>query len=386
VGLMDKIRGEFIDIVEWTDDTRDTIVWRFPRYENEIKMNAKLVVRESQVAVFVNEGTIADVFKPGTYTLQTQNLPVLSTLKGWKYGFDSPFKAEVYFVSTRQFTDLKWGTQNPAMMRDAEFGMVRVRAFGTYSIKAADPAVLLRELVGTDPEFTTDEVDEFVRQSVVSRVVTALATSGVAALDLAAHQNEISTKLAVIISEDLNLIGLQMPRFIIENVSLPPEVEATMDKRTSMGVLGDLDQFAKYQAATAITDAAQNPGGIAGAGVGIGVGAALGAQLAQSLQPGAAPPSGSAEPSDLAGPSDRAKAPTSAPTGPPPLPGSAQWYLGVEGKQVGPLAPSEIQALVTAGTATADTLAWRVGMATWTRLADVPELQVLGSTPPPLPS
>ncbi|MEP7194459.1 MAG: SPFH domain-containing protein [Actinomycetota bacterium] len=380
MGLMDKIRGEFIDIVEWTDDTRDTIVWRFPRHENEIKMNAKLVVRESQVAVFVNEGTIADVFEPGTYTLETQNLPVLSTLKGWKYGFESPFKAEVYFVSTRQFTDLKWGTQNPAMMRDAEFGMVRVRAFGTYSIKAADPAVLLRELVGTDPEFTTDEVDEFVRQSVVSRVVTALATSGVAALDLAAHQNEISTRLAGIISEDLNLIGLQMPRFIIENVSLPPEVEATLDKRTSMGVLGDLDKFAKYQAATAITDAAQNQGGIAGAGVGIGVGAALGAQLAQSLQPGAAPPATSAEPSD------RAEATASAPTGPPPLPGSTKWYLGVEGKQVGPLAPSEVRALLTSGTATADTLAWRVGMAAWTRLADVPELQDLDSMPPPLPS
>jgi membrane protease subunit (stomatin/prohibitin family) len=383
---MDKIRGEFIDIVEWTDDTRDTIVWRFPRYENEIKMNAKLVVRESQVAVFVNEGTIADVFKPGTYTLQTQNLPVLSTLKGWKYGFDSPFKAEVYFVSTRQFTDLKWGTQNPAMMRDSEFGMVRVRAFGTYSIKAADPAVLLRELVGTDPEFTTDEVDEFVRQSVVSRVVTALATSGVAALDLAAHQNEISTKLAVIISEDLNLIGLQMPRFIIENVSLPPEVEATMDKRTSMGVLGDLDQFARYQAATAITDAAQNPGGVAGAGVGIGVGAALGAQLAQSLQPGAAPKAASAEPSERAEPSNPAEQTPAASAGPPPLPGSTTWYLGVDGSQVGPLAPAEIQAMVTAGTATADTLAWRVGMATWARLADVPELQDLGSTPPPLPS
>lgn len=386
MGLMDKIRGEFIDIVEWTDDTRDTIVWRFPRHENEIKMTAKLVVRESQVAVFVNEGTIADVFKPGTYTLETQNLPVLSTLKGWKYGFNSPFKAEVYFVSTRQFTDLKWGTQNPAMMRDPEFGMVRVRAFGTYSIKAADPAVLLRELVGTDPEFTTDEVDEFVRQSVVSRVVTALATSGVAALDLAAHQNEISTRLAGIISEDLNLIGLQMPRFIIENVSLPPEVEATMDKRTSMGVLGDLDQFTKYQAATAITDAAQNPGGIAGAGVGIGVGAALGAQLAQSLQPGAAPAAAPAEPSRPAEPSSRDQAPTSAPNGPPPLPGSTQWYLGMDGQQVGPLAQAEIQALVTAGTATTDTLVWRVGMVTWTRLADVPELQDLGSTPPPLPS
>jgi membrane protease subunit (stomatin/prohibitin family) len=379
VGLMDKIRGEFIDIVEWTDDTRDTIVWRFPRYENEIKMNAKLVVRESQVAVFVNEGTIADVFKPGTYTLETQNLPVLSTLKGWKYGFDSPFKAEVYFVSTRQFTDLKWGTQNPAMMRDAEFGMVRVRAFGTYSIKAADPAVLLRELVGTDPAFKTDEVDEFVRQSVVSRVVTALATSGVAVLDLAAHQNEIADRLAVIISEDLNLLGLQMPRFIIENVSLPPEVEATMDKRTEMGVLGNLDQFTKFQAATAITEAAQNPGGIAGAGVGIGVGATLGSQLAQALQPGAAP---TAEPT--AAP---AAAPGAAPTGPPPLPGSTQWYLGVDGLQVGPLAPSEIHAQVRAGTATSETLVWRAGMEAWVRLGDVPELQAAqGTTPPPLPA
>ena len=381
MGLMDKIRGEFIDIVEWTDDTRDTIVWRFPRYENEIKMNAKLVVRESQVAVFVNEGTIADVFKPGTYTLETRNLPVLSTLKGWKYGFDSPFKAEVYFVSTRQFTDLKWGTQNPAMMRDAEFGMVRVRAFGTYSIKAADPAVLLRELVGTDPEFTTDEVDEFVRQSVVSRAVTALATSGVAVLDLAAHQNEIADRLAVIISEDLNLIGLQMPRFIIENVSLPPEVEATMDKRTSMGVLGDLDQFTKYQGATAITEAARNPGGIAGAGVGIGVGATLGAQLAQALQPGAAP---SAAPAQA---SSTAEAAPSAPTGPPPLPGSTQWYLGVDGKQVGPLAPSEIQARVTEGTLTPETLVWRAGMQAWARLGDMPELHATpGSTPPPMPA
>ena len=154
MGFIDRLRGELIDIIEWTDDTRDTIVWRFPRHENEIKMNAKLVVRESQVAVFVNEGTIADVFAPGTHTLETKNLPVLSTLKGWKYGFESPFKAEVYFVSTRQFTDQKWGTQNPAMMRDPEFGMVRVRAFGTYAFRASDPAVLLRELVGTDPAFT----------------------------------------------------------------------------------------------------------------------------------------------------------------------------------------------------------------------------------------
>ena len=365
MGLLDSLRSEFIDIVEWTDDTRDTIVWRFPRHDNEIKNGAKLVVREGQVAVFVNEGTIADVFSPGSYDLVTKNLPVLSTLKGWKYGFDSPFKAEVYFVATRQFTDQKWGTQNPAMMRDPEFGMVRVRAFGTYSFKADDPAVLLRELVGTDPAFKTDEVDEFIRQSVVSRVVSALATSGVAVLDLAAHQNEIADKLATVISEDLKHLGLQLPRFVIENVSLPPEVEAMMDKRTEMGVLGNLDQYAKFQAASAITDAAQNPGGMAGAGVGIGIGATLGAQLAQALQPTAV----------------NVPAPSSPPViAPPPLPGSTQWYAGIDGQQIGPLSPGEV---ATRAGVTADTLVWKAGMAAWTRLGDVPELK--DTTPPPLP-
>ncbi|GAB3685907.1 SPFH domain-containing protein [Angustibacter aerolatus] len=366
MGLMDRLRGELIDIIEWTDDTRDTIVWRFPRYENEIKMNARLVVREGQTAVFVNEGTLADVFPPGTYTLSTANLPILSTLRGWKHGFESPYKAEVYFVSTRQFTDQKWGTQNPAMMRDPEFGMVRVRAFGTYTFRAADPAVLLRELVGTDPQFTTDEVEEFIRQSVVSRVATALATSGVSVLDLAAHQGEMAERLAGILSADLEHLGLTLPRFVIENVSLPPEVEAAMDKRTSMGVLGDLNQFTRFQAATAITEAASNPGGLAGAGVGIGVGATLGAQLAQALSPSAAP--------------------TAAPTAPPPLPGTTQWYLGVSGQQVGPLAPAEVAARVAAGTATPETLVWRAGMSDWVPLASVPELAAApGTVPPPLP-
>jgi membrane protease subunit (stomatin/prohibitin family) len=369
MGLIDKLKGEFIDIVEWTDDTRNTIVWRFPRYDNEIKNGAKLVVRESQVAVFVNEGQIADVFSPGTYDLETKNLPILSTLKGWKFGFSSPFKAEVYFVSTRQFTDEKWGTQNPAMMRDADFGMVRVRAFGTYSFKADDPAVLLRELVGTDPQFQTDEVAEFIRQSVVSRAVTALATSGIAVLDLAAHQAEIADRLAPIISEDLKHLGLTMPRFVIENVSLPPEVEAMIDKRSEVGVMkGALDDYTKLQAATAITQAAQNPGGVAGLGVGVGAGAMLGAQLAQALQPTAVP----------------APAPAQAPVvTPPPMPGTTQWYLGVNGQQVGPLNPTEVASRVAAGTATADTLVWKAGMAEWTRLGDVPELA--GAAPPPLP-
>jgi len=179
MGLWDKLKGELIDIIEWLDDSRDTIVWRFPRYENEIKMGAKLIVRESQAAVFVNEGRVADVFAPGTYTLTTQNMPILSTLKGWKYGFESPWKAEVYFVNTRQFTDMKWGTQNPVIVRDPEFGAVRLRAFGAFAMRVTDPAALLRELVGTDPQFRTEEVQEYLRQLVVGHLGSALATANV---------------------------------------------------------------------------------------------------------------------------------------------------------------------------------------------------------------
>lgn len=370
MGMFDKIKGELVDIVQWTDDTRNTIVWRFPRYDNQIKMGARLTVRESQVAVFVNEGQLADVFQPGMYTLTTANLPILSTLRGWSHGFNSPFRAEVYFVNTRQFTDQKWGTQNPIVMRDADFGMVRIRAFGAYSFQVKDPAVLLRELVGTDPAFQTEEVSEFVRQSVVSRVATALATSGVAVLDLAAHQNEIAQTLTPVISEDLNRIGLTVPRFIIENVSLPTEVEKHLDERTSLGVLGNLDQYTKFEAAQALGLAAANPaGGGAGLGVGLGAGAALGAQLATALQTTAVPV---APPANIG--------PTQVP---PPLPGTTQWYLGVNGEQVGPMNPAEVAQRVSEGAATPDTLVWRAGMPNWTPLGQVPELQ--GSTPPPLP-
>lgn len=370
MGLMDKIKGEFVDILEWADDTRDTIVWRFPRHGNEIKMGAKLTVRESQVAAFVHQGQLTDVFTPGLYTLDTRNLPILSTLRGWKHGFNSPFKSEVYFVSTRQFTDLKWGTQNPAMMRDADFGMVRVRAFGAYSIQVADAGVLLRELAGTDPEFTTGEVDEWIRQQVVSRVVTALATSGVAVLDLAAHQGTIADQLAPLISADLAHVGLTMPRFVIENISLPPEVEKAIDTRSRMGALGDLDAYTKLQAADAVTIAAGNSGGLAGAGVGVGLGAGLGAQLAQALAPTAVP-----TPTPTAEAASAAKA-----AGPPPLPGQAQWYAGVDGAQVGPFTAAEL-----AGRGLGpDTLVWKAGMAAWTPLRELAELA--GSTPPPLPS
>src|SRR5882724_4964824 len=192
MSLLDKLRGEFIDIIERTEPSQNEILaYRFPRYNNEIKNGAKLTVREGQAAVFVNEGQIADVFPPGMYTLDTKNLPILSTLKGWKYGFNSPFKAEVYFVSTRQWTDQKWGTQNPFMLRDAEFGPVRIRAFGTYVFKVTDPGTFLKELVATDPSFEAYEISSQFRNVIVSRFIDALGSSRIPMLDLAGNYDRV---------------------------------------------------------------------------------------------------------------------------------------------------------------------------------------------------
>jgi membrane protease subunit (stomatin/prohibitin family) len=371
MGLIDKLRGELIDIIEWLDDSRDTMVYRFPRYQNEIKMGAQLIVRESQTAVFVNEGTIADVFQPGTYTLQTQNMPILSTLKGWKYGFNSPFKAEVYFVNTRQFTELKWGTQNPIMMRDADFGMVRVRAFGAFVARVVDPAAFLKELVGTDSLFKTDEVKEFLRQMIVGRLAGALATAQVAVLDLAAHQEQIGAQLAGTLTEECRPMGISIPKFIIENVSLPAEVEAAMDRRTQMGVIGDLDRYTQFQTANAIEDAANNTGG-AGDAMGVGLGIGLGQRAASAMAAGStAPP----------------PAPAAAPAaGPPPLPTANPWYIGVGGQQLGPLDAAGLQSNIAGGQLTGSTLVWRTGMAEWTAASAVPEIaRLLPQAPPPLP-
>ncbi|MEU8071517.1 MULTISPECIES: SPFH domain-containing protein [unclassified Micromonospora] len=376
MGLMDKLRGELIDIIEWLDDSRDTMVWRFPRYQNEIKMGAQLVVRESQTAVFVNEGKIADVFAPGTYTLETRNLPILSTLKGWKYGFNSPFKAEVYFVNTRQFTDMKWGTQNPVILRDAEFGVVRVRAFGAFAARVVDAARLLRELVGTDPQFRTEEVQEYLRQLMVGRLGGALATAGVPLLDLAAHQDAIGRRLAAVLTEELAEVGIAIPKFVIENVSVPPEVEKALDKRTSMGAVGDLDRYTRFQAANAMEAAANNPGGEAGAGIGLGLGMAMGQQMARSMGGGAATQPVPAQPA----PAQPAAAE------PPPLPDQAQWYVGVGGQRQGPYDLGGLAEQAGAGALGADTLVWRAGMAQWQPAGQVPELaSVLASVPPPLP-
>ncbi|KAA5834926.1 SPFH domain-containing protein [Saccharopolyspora hirsuta] len=368
MGFFDKVRGEFIDIIEWTDDSRDTIVWRFPRYENEIKMGAKLTVRESQVAVFVNEGQVADAFPPGMYTLQTQNMPVLSTIKGWKHGFNSPFKAEVYFVNTRQFTDLKWGTQNPVIVRDPEFGMVRLRAFGGYALRVIEPVSLLRELAGTDPAFRTEEVSDHIRQMIIGKLGPALASSGVPMLDLVTHQEQIGDRVAVALNVELRPLGIEISRFIVENVSVPPEVEAMIDKRTQMGIAGNLDQYAQFQAANAMEQAAQNDGG-AGAGMGMGMGMALGQQAAAAAQQ---PP--------------QAPQPQAAPAGPPPLPPQEQWYLGANGQQLGPFDFAALGQQVANGTLTPDTLVWKQGMPEWAAARQVPALgSLFGQLPPPLP-
>ncbi len=370
MGLFDGLRNEFIDIIEWLDDSRDTIVWRFPRHDNEIKMGAQLIVRESQTAVFVNEGQIADVFTPGTHTLETKNLPILTTLKSWQYGFDSPFKAEVYFVNTRQFTDFKWGTQNPVIVRDSEFGMVRLRAFGAYAMRVTDAAKLLRELVGTDPQFRTEEVSDYLRQMIVGRLGTALATSGVSLLDLAAHQQAIGQRIAGVLSEDLANLGITITTFIIENISVPPEVEEALDKRTQMGVVGDLDQYTRFQTAEAIEAAANNPGGGGADGIGMGVGLAVGQQMAEGMRRQSAP-----EPAQSAAP---------APA-PPPIP-VVQWYLGVDGQQQGPFDGPQLPAKVASGELTPDTLVWTAGMEQWQQAREIPALApVLAIAPPPLP-
>jgi len=367
MGIFDKLRGELIDIIEWIDDTRDTMVYRFQRYDNEIKYGAKLVVRESQVAAFVNEGRLADVYHPGTYTLETQNMPILSTLRGWKYGFSSPFKAEVYFVSTKAFTGRKWGTKNPIMLRDSEFGPVRLRAFGTYGIKVSDPATFLKQFVGTDGRFTVDELGDQLRDMVVARFTDILGESKIPALDLAANQDELGKFVSDRMKADFSPFGLEIVALVVENISLPPEVEAAMDKRTSMGVIGNLNAYSQFQAANALEQAAKNPsgGGNAAAGMGMGMGFAMANQMGQAM--GGAQMGG-------------------AGMAPPPIPGSVNFFAAIGGQQAGPFDMQALQSKVSSGEIGKTTLVWKQGMQNWIAAEQVVELSKLFSNlPPPLP-
>lgn len=372
MGLFDKIRGEFIDIIEWTDPTNDTMVYRFERHDNEIKNNAKLIVRESQVAVFISEGKLADVFHPGTYTLQTENLPILSTLKGWKYGFDSPFKAEVYFVNTKNFTDLKWGTKNPIMMRDNDFGIVRVRAFGTYCIKVKNAGKFLKEIVGTDGNFTTDEIYEQLKNVIVTRFTDILGEQKIPVLDLAANYNEMSDFITKKIAFEFDEYGLEITKFLIENISVPKEVEEAIDKRSSMGAVGNLNAYTQFQAANAMEDAAKTPGSGAGEGMGLGMGFAMANQMANSM-------SGTQQQQQNTQQQQQGQAP-------PPVPGQVQIYVAEQGQQKGPFNLQQLQQMVGQGQMTRETLIWKQGMQNWTAAGQVQDLAGLfQNTPPPPP-
>ncbi|MCC5874673.1 MAG: SPFH domain-containing protein [Candidatus Sumerlaeia bacterium] len=393
------LRGEFIDIIEWKqgNDQNDVMCWKYPRHDNEIKNGAKLIVREGQRALFVSMGTlpdgnvpeavrietphgpsstyVGDNFGPGTFTLETRNLPILSKLRGWKYGFESPFKADVYYINTRRFTSLKWGTSSPVMLRDPEFGPIRVRAFGTYAVQVTDPVSFLRELVSTNPSFETYDIASQLRSMIVTRFSNILGNASVPVLDMAGNLDNFSTFVKERIEPEFAEMGISVPIFLVENVSLPKEVEKMLDKRTSMGVLGNLDQYAKFQAATAMGDAAKNEGmggGMAGMGVGMGAGAALGHQMAQSLQPGQQPPA------------NTSGAPQT-PGAPPPLP-KPEWFAAIGGQQAGPFDLNGLREHVNGGKLTRDTLVWKQGMASWTRAEEVAELSPLfAAAPPPLP-
>ncbi len=284
MGLMDWGKAQFLDILEWLDDSNDTLAWRFPMRGQEIQTGGQLVVRESQEAVFVNEGQLADVFKPGTHKLTTQNLPILATLKGWKYGFESPFKSDVYFISTKLYNDLKWGTANPIMMRDADFGMLRIRAFGIYSIKVVDSGTFLKQLVGTNGVYTVPDISEQLRKTIMSRFTDVLGEAKVPALDLASKYDELSDLVKQKLAEEFKTMGLELSKFFVENISLPEEVEAMMDKRTSVGMMAPvMGAYTQMQVADAIPLAAQNQGGVAGLGMGMGVGFGMGNMMGQQM-------------------------------------------------------------------------------------------------------
>ena len=285
MGILDRLSptAQFIEVIEWLDDSGNTMLYRFPVRDQEIKNGAQLIVRESQTAIFVHEGQVADVFGPGRYTIEGGNTPILSKLGAWKYGFNSPIKSEVYFVNTKQFTDLKWGTSNPVMMRDTDFGMVRLRAFGIYSIRIADPRELIKQVAGTNARFVTEDIEGQLRRTLVSGFSDALGESKIAALDLASNYDELSRFSKQKLQDEFKSLGFELTKFVVENISLPQEVEAAMDKRTSMGVLGDMGRYTQFEAAQAMRDAAQNPGGGAGLGAGLGAGFAVGNAMAGAM-------------------------------------------------------------------------------------------------------
>lgn len=362
MGLFDKLRGEFIDIIQWLDPSDDTLVYRFERYQNEIKNGAKLTVREGQVAVFVNEGRIADVFIPGMYTLTTQNLPLLSTLKGWKFGFDSPFQAEVYFISTRNITDQRWGTKNPVTLSDHRFGMIEIRAYGTYVIRIKDAPLFIREIVGTDGNFTSDKIAEQLKSMIVNRFTNVIGKSNVPIESYAGNISEISSFVLGEIAAEFEKYGIEVTSFLIENISMPEEIKKEIFELSRLNVT-DLNRLTQIKAAKAIENASLNEGGTAGAGIGMGMGIALAGQMGQLLN-------------------NQQHAGAGAP---PPIPATT-FYTVLDGKQAGPFDVNALKQLAAKNRFNREVLVWYAGLANWIPAGEINELKaVFDNVPPPIP-
>lgn len=357
MGLFDKIKNEFIDIIEWVDSTNNTIVWKFPRYQNEIKMGAKLTVRESQVAIFMNEGKIADVFQPGMYTLETQNMPIMSTLRGWKYGFNSPFKADVFFVSTKQFIDQKWGTKNPITLSDPRFGFIEVRAFGNFAFRVNDAGKFLKEIAGTDTHFGAEEVTEQLRSLIVTKFTDAVGEGNIPIEKFAANMDELSKLGQTKLNEDFVEYGLTITKFLVENVSMPEELKKEIFNYSRLNAI-DMQKLAQFNTANAIGDAAKNQG-LGGAGVGMGVGFGMGNMVTNMMN-------NSMQQNNV----------------PPPV---VQFHVVLNGAQAGPFGLDQLKTMITSGQIARTTQVWKAGMANWAAADQQAELAALfAAVPPPI--
>ena len=361
MSMWNKLTGELIDIVEFVDPARDTLVYRFERYNNEIKYGAQLVVREGQQAIFVNEGKLAEVFAPGTYRLETKNLPILSTLLGWKYGFESPFKAEVYFVGTRQYLDQKWGTQNPITLQDAHFGLVELRAYGTCAYGVTDSAAFLREVVGTSGMVQTDVIQGQLRSLIVTHFSDELIAMKIGVENLVGQQGELAAALLPKINADLAKLGVALSQFTVENMSLPDALRNEIFKYSRLNRV-DLNALTKLNSAEAIENISLKPGGAAGMGGDLAMGLAMAANLGNALggNVGAAPAATTATPEN--------------------------YFIALGGEQQGPFSAAQLSAMIQQRKVTADTRVWRAGMSEWVRGGDEPTIaQMLAQVPPPLP-
>ena len=376
MGIFDKIKeklsNEFIDIIEWLDYTDDTICHRFERYQNEIKNEAKLIVREGQTAVFINEGQLADVFQPGTYTLNTKNLPILATLKGWKYGFNSPFKAEVYFVNTHLFTDEKWGTKNPITLNDDRFGLVEIRAFGTYAFKISDAGKFIVDIVGTDNNFTNFEINEHLKSLIATRFTDTVGEANLPIELYAANTTELSETCKEVMQPEFGSVGISLEKFFIENVSMPEDLKKEIFEYSRIDKL-DLDKLTKFKTAKAIEAAATNEGGTAGAGMGMGMGFVLAQQMGGMMSP------------QMGG--QQQMPVQQGGMMPPPMPTPVQYFYAANGQQAGPVTIDQLKVLFANRTINKDSLVWKQGMVNWAALNTVEELKAFlgGNTPPPLP-